>query len=323
MKKKFLVCILAAAAVLSVEGCHKKETKVSMIEYSDIMGSAEGTADFQSEDSPEINIKDIQSYVGQDIDYSSGINIKNVDNYDDFQMWVDATGVDIYTVGKYTVTYKFVFGGKTLEKTVSVTILEKEESGESIVTAGNSGNTGANVSDGSSAEKGSSGGSAQQNGGVDTAGNSDSGGNSDGGEISAENSAEIPSDSNGAEGNAQGSSQDGNVPGGNSPSRGNTSNGNTSNENTSNGNSGGTPHEIITSSQSGTKKPSTIGYTNIELLSGNYVKMKCTSARYIVSTRTDESQTVKNNKTYNVSKLIITLNTGEEQVLETVEKAVD
>ncbi len=52
------------------------------------------------------------------------------------------------------------------------------------------------------------------------------------------------------------------------------------------------------------------------------MKLKCTSARYIVSTRTDESQTVKNDRTYQVSKLVITFNTGEERVLETVEKAV-
>lgn len=78
----------------------------------------------------------------------------------------------------------------------------------------------------------------------------------------------------------------------------------------------------MTTQRTATKSPSTIGYTNIELLSGNYVKIKCTDAKYIVSTRTDNSQTVKNNQTYNVSKLIITYNTGAEQVLETVEKAV-
>ena len=52
------------------------------------------------------------------------------------------------------------------------------------------------------------------------------------------------------------------------------------------------------------------------------MKLKCTSAKYIVSTRTDESDAEKNGKMYHVSKLIITYNTGDEQVLETVEKAV-
>lgn len=318
MKRKFLICILAAAAVMSITGCHKKESKVNMIEYSDLIGAAEGTADFQSDGSLEINIKDIQSYVGQDIDYSSGIDIKNVDDYEDFQMWVDATGVDIYTAGKYTAAYKFVYGGQTLEKTVGVTILEKEEGGDSNAPAGGPGEAGGSLAGQSSSGNSVSAAAGNNSSGNASAGNSGNGADSpSGGEISAGNlsgveengnvSGDNSSGGNASEGNAGQSASNGNTPGGNAPN-GNTTAGN---------------REIITSTRSGTVKPSTIGYTNIELLSGRYVKIKCTSAKYIVSTRTDESQTVKNDKTYNVSKLIITYNTGAEQILETVEKAVN
>lgn len=61
----------------------------------------------------------------------------------------------------------------------------------------------------------------------------------------------------------------------------------------------------------------------IELLSGKIAQIKCTTERYIVSTRTDSYNVVKNKKKYNVKKLIVVFNTGEEQVLETIQKKID
>ena len=217
---------------------------------------------------------------------------------------------------------------------MGVTILEKESSGEdSNVSGGSSGN--------GSSDNGNSGNGTNVSGNGTSAGNNVGGnGNSSAGNTS-NNSGDgneywYPDDSDsgnsdaGSDGN---SSNPGNsaAQGGNSDgSAGNNGNVGQSDGNANGGNQNGgsnnggqnPPREIITSSQSATKKPSTIGYTNIELLSGKYVKLKCTSAKYIVSTRTDESDAEKNGKTYHVSKLIITYNTGDEQVLETVEKAV-
>ncbi len=334
MKKKLFLskavnagigCMICALALVSLTGCHKKASPANTIEYSNIMGIAEGTADFKSTDSPEINIKDIKSYVGQEIDYSSGIDVKNVENFDDFQMWVDATGVDIYTAGRYTATYQFVFGEKTLEKTIGITILEREEVSGGL-SAENQGNA-----------SGENNGSNQGSSGNNTGEAGEAGNNQNGGNPPAENQGNAP-DNNGDSSNPNQGPADGNnagVPNGGSSGGNNAggSNGGSSSGNNAGGSNGGsssgnnagasTEHrEIVTSSQSSTKKPSTIGYTNIELLSGKFVKLKCTSARYIVSTRTDESQTVKNDRTYQVSKLVITFNTGEERVLETVEKAV-
>lgn len=316
-------CMICALSLASLTGCHKKANPANTIEYSNIMGIAEGTADFKSTDSPEINIKDIKSYVGQEIDYSSGIDVKNVENFDDFQMWVDATGVDIYTAGRYTATYQFVFGEKTLEKTIGITVLDREEVSGGL-SAENQGNASNNNSD-----------SNQGSSGIDNTG--ESGNNQNSGNPPAENQGNVSENNGDNSSSNQGPSDENHagVPNGGSSGENNTgsSNNGSSGENnagSSNGGSSGgnnteasTEHrEIVTSSQSATKKPSTIGYTNIELLSGKFVKLKCTSARYIVSTRTDESQTVKNDRTYQVSKLVITFNTGEERVLETVEKAI-
>ena len=337
-------CMICALALGSLAGCHKKASPTSTIEYSNIMGIAEGTADFKSTNSPEINIKDIKSYVGQEIDYSSGIDVKNVENLDDFQMWVDATGVDIYTAGRYTATYQFIFGEKTLEKTIGITVLNKEEVSGGL-SAENQGNASGENNSGSNQNYSNT----NHTGEVSETGNNQNGGNlsaGNEGNVSGNNGDNInqnqgPSDGNNA-GTPNGGSSDGNNTGTpNGGSNGSSSDGNnagSSNGSSSNGNNTGgsngsssdgnnadnsTEHrEIVTSSQSATKKPSTIGYANIELLSGKFVRLKCTSTRYIVSTRTDESQTVKNDRTYQVSKLVITFNTGEERVLETVEKAI-
>jgi len=378
-KKHFLIhavnagmgCIICALVFISMTGCHKKASPAGTIEYSSVMGIAEGTADFKSADSPKIDIKDIKSYVGQEIDYSSGIDVKNAEDFDDFQMWVDATKVDIYTVGRYTATYQFVFGEKTLEKTIGVTILEREEvsgglSAENQENASDANSSASNLglSGGNSAEYAGEAGNSQSsseisetnqgnasdenNGDIslnqdppdgNNAGSSNGGSSAGNGSGSSNGGSSAGNDSGSSNvgssaGNGSGASNGGSSAGGNAGgssagnNAGSSSGGNgsgTSNGGSSAGSSTDAPtehREIITSSQSATKKPSTIGYTNIELLSGKYVKLKCTNARYIVSTRTDESQTIKNDRAYQVSKLVITFNTGEERVLETVEKAI-
>lgn len=336
-KKRLLLCMLAVMTALSMSACHKKGSKINTLEYSDIIGAAQGTVSFDSDGKLEINIRDIQSYLGVDIDYSSAVEVENADQFEDFQMWVDATGVDIYTVGKYVATYKFIYDGQETEKNVGVTILEKESSGEdSNVSGGSSGNgssdngnsgNGTNVSGNGTSAGNNAGGNGNSSAG-NTAGNT-SNNSGDGNEYWYPDDSDSGNSDAGSDGNssnpdnsaAQGGNSDGSA--GNNGNAGQSDgNANGGNQNGSNNGGQNPPREIITSSQSATKKPSTIGYTNIELLSGKYVKLKCTSAKYIVSTRTDESDAEKNGKTYHVSKLIITYNTGDEQVLETVEKAV-
>ena len=54
-----------------------------------------------------------------------------------------------------------------------------------------------------------------------------------------------------------------------------------------------------------TTKVVNIGYSYIDLLSGSTISIKCTTGKYIESTRTDVSYKTKNNVKYKVSKLII------------------
>lgn len=60
----------------------------------------------------------------------------------------------------------------------------------------------------------------------------------------------------------------------------------------------------------------------IELLSGEVVSITCTNSKYIISTRTDVSEVTRNGIKYSVEKLIITYNTGTEQILETIERKI-
>ena len=185
-KKRLFLCMLAVMTALSMSACHKKGSKINTLEYSDIIGAAQGTVSFDSDGKLEINIRDIQSYLGVDIDYSSAVEVENADQFEDFQMWVDATGVDIYTVGKYVATYKFIYDGQETEKKVGVTILEKESSGEdSNVSGGSSGN--------GSSDNGNSGNGTNVSGNGTSAGNN-AGGN---GNSSAGNTAGNTSNNSG------------------------------------------------------------------------------------------------------------------------------
>lgn len=350
MKRRIaLIAILCMVAVAGT-ACHKKESGVKQTQYSNLAGVAEGTIDFKDEKKPDINIKEIRSYVGEEIDYSSGIDVKNVDQFENFQMWVNATEVDIYTAGKYTAVYRFVYDEKELEKAVSVTILEKEKEGGSTVLSqtgngggngtgnntagGNNANDGNNTNNGNSGENGNAGNGGNGNAGSAGSGNIEQSGE-DGNASGSDNNAarndgngNSGNTGNGGSGNGGNAGNGGNGGNGNSGNAGNGGSGNSGGGNAGNGNSGNSggnnnpSREIVTTKRTHTIKPSTIGYTNIELLSGKYVKIKCTSAKYIVSTRTDTSQIEKKGTTYDVSKLIITYNTGAEQILETVETAV-
>lgn len=315
MRKRTLYsCVLVAALAVSVMGCSKKETEVKTIEYSEQIGTAEGTVDFESEEEPVIDIKEIRSYKGENIDYSSGISISNADKFEDFQMWVDSTGVDIYTPGKYIAVYRFVYDGKTVEENVSVTILEKEEEQQvSTYSSGNnvaSGNTGSTVNDATEAT------TPQENQGAAAEGNATQGTSQGAAQTATQGTA--GNNSSGTTGSQQTATQTQSSQ--QTATQKPTSQQTATQKTTSKQQTAS--REIITTKKTSTDKVSTIGYTNIELLSGTYVKIKCTNAKYIVSTRTDTSTTVKNGVSYEVSKLVITYNTGAEQVLETVETAI-
>lgn len=328
MKKVGIIC--AAAMVVMLTGCREDErnTLPVDIEYSQEKGTVSGKADFSGE-TPNIVLSDIVAYIGKDIDYSSGVEVTNTESFEEFQMWVDSSQVDIYTAGTYQAVYKFIYDGKTIEKTISVTMVEdnREPSGESgEQSQNNGGNTGNNSGGNGNSQNGGNTGTEGNNNNNETGsnnGNGNSSENNNNGGSGSNDSSVIQQTTTGSSGNNGGSSNGGSN-GGNS--NGGSSSGGNNGSSGSNGGSQATDKEettrrqIVTSSNSDKTKPYTIGYMDIELLSGSTVKIKCTSSKYIVSTRTDTSFITKNGVKYKVYKLVITYNTGAEQALESYEE---
>lgn len=330
MRKKVLIFV--SVFILMLAGCGKEDTLQSP-KTDDVFGVekgiAAGIADF-SEDEPEISIKNIVTYVGKEIDYSTGIEVSNTEKYEDFQMWVDASAVDIHTVGSYEAVYRFVYGDKTKEIKVIVSVIENTEtanepSGDSIASGqanngnGSSGNNGGNSagnnSSGNNNGNGSAGNNSAGNGNEGNNGGNNSGGNSGG---NGNNNGGANGDINNNNGgqNKTDVTQPPDIP---NPTAGNTA------DPTQNSTAQTTTarRQIVTSSGQIDTKTYSLGYMNIELLSGSVVKIKCTSSKYIVSTHTELSTAEKNGVNYNVYKLVVTYNTGAQQVLETYEEKIN
>lgn len=330
MRKKVLIFV--SVFILMLAGCGKEDTLQSP-KTDDVFGVekgiAAGIADF-SEDEPEISIKNIVTYVGKEIDYSTGIEVSNTEKYEDFQMWVDASAVDIHTVGSYEAVYRFVYGDKTKEIKVIVSVIENTEtanepSGDSIASGqanngnGSSGNNGGNSagnnSSGNNNGNGSAGNNSAGNGNEGNNGENNSGGNN-GGNGSNNGGANGDINNNNGGQNKTDVTQPPDIP---NPTAGNTA------DPTQNSTAQTTTarRQIVTSSGQIDTKTYSLGYMNIELLSGSVVKIKCTSSKYIVSTHTELSNAEKNGVNYNVYKLVVTYNTGAQQVLETYEEKIN
>lgn len=145
-------------------------------------------------------------------------------------------------------------------------------------------------------------------------------GNSDSENGQADNSAANAGDINSGSNSGNNGAGDGNT----SNNNGNSNSGNNSNSESNGGSQTKptAPKELITDG-SKTYRVSKIPNATIELLSGDVVTISCSTNKYIVSTRTDESTVQKNGHNYKVTKLIVLFNTGAEQTLETVEKKID
>ncbi|NLL93519.1 MAG: hypothetical protein GX225_05215 [Clostridiales bacterium] len=301
MKKTILITMLFVTIMLMAWGCGKED-----IEYGDEIGTVVGSVELSLSE-PNIVISNIKSYVGDDIDFLSQLIVTNEGEFPDLETWVDASGVDIFTPGDYTATYRFLYSDKEFSKEIVVTIVERNETSagdvpdSSIETPSEFQGGNSYISDG--------------NGGgtfVTTAG--------EGGSNIAETTGTGGAANNGTTANnTTPTSGNNTIP----TSRSNTIP--TSGSNTTPTNKTPTPtskRQMITSAGNASMEYRELGYYTIELLSGTSVKIKCTTSNYIVSTRTDITYTTKNNINYKVSKLIVTYNTGKTQVLETVEEKI-
>ena len=342
IKKSFAVLSVAA---LVLTGCGKEDTQ-----YGNEIGTVDGKINFDGTE-PEIALSNIKSYVGEEIDFLSGIEVGNIDENKDMETWVDSSLVDIFTPGDYKATYTIKYDGKEYTKDIVVTIIAKENSGESnAVSKDNSGESNAVSKDNGQETTANSnkdvpnGNGGQQanintpdnNGGQNNANTSNGNG--------SQNNTNTP-DGNGSQSNTNtpngnGSQSNTNTPNGNSGQNNtNIPNGNGSQNTTSKPNSGNQSNnkpqpttkntnqttakrQIVTSSGNATTAYQELGYYSIELLSGKTVKLKGSTSKYIVSTHTDISYVTKNNNKYKVSKLIVNFNDGTSRVLETVEEKV-
>lgn len=72
-----------------------------------------------------------------------------------------------------------------------------------------------------------------------------------------------------------------------------------------------------------TRPTENIDNADIVLSTGSVVTVKCTTNRYITSTITNSYEVDRNDGKYCISELIVKFNTGEERVLETIQKKID
>lgn len=318
IKKSFAVLSVAA---LVLTGCGKEDTQ-----YGNEIGTVDGKINFDGTE-PEVALSNIKSYVGEEIDFLSGIEVGNIDENKDMETWVDSSLVDIFTPGDYKATYTIKYDGKEYTKDIVVTIIAKENSGESnAVSKDNSQETTANgnesVPNGNGSQNNTNtpdGNGSQSNTNTPNGNGSQSNTNTPNGN-SGQNNTNIPN-GNGSQNNTNTSNGNGSQNTTSKPNSGNQSN-NKPQPITKNTNQTTAKRQIVTSSGNATTAYQELGYYSIELLSGKTVKLKGSTSKYIVSTHTDISYVTKNNNKYKVSKLIVNFNDGTSRVLETVEEKV-
>lgn len=275
--------ICVAGALVLVIGSMTACGKKKKISYGDTEGVVTGSLDI-NDSGVKFNLDNVIAPAGSDIDYTSGI--KTSGETDDYSLEVNAVNVRNDKPGTYTANYTVKSGGGTYTDSIKVTI---SDNGKNAQEAENHGN--------SDSENGQAGNSAANAGDINSGSNS--GNNGAGGGNTSNN------------GNA-------------SNNNGNSNSGNNSNSESNGGSQTKptAPKELITDG-SKTYRVSKIPNATIELLSGDVVTISCSTNKYIVSTRTDESTVQKNGHNYKVTKLIVLFNTGVEQTLETVEKKID
>lgn len=299
MRKKYLCLTLAICLVgaICIVGCGKKKKMT----YGDTPGVASGTIDLSGDDT-KIDVENIIAPVGSDIDYTAGIEVVGEEG-DDYSVKVNATNVKNDTPGTYNVGYTVTSNGKTQTSNVKVTITEdesvkKDEVSQNIISSNKGETIVVDNVGGNSSTVGSS--------------NNNSSSNN-------QSSADLNNNSNNNLNNNETTTIN------NNKSENETTKNNSTSSSAQKPNKEETTTEkvLITGSNKATIKNKNLENAVIELLSGDVVTISCSTKKYIVATRTDESIVIKNGHNYSVSKLVVVFNTGEERTLETIEKKID
>lgn len=120
LRKVFVTSMIMVVGVTLLTSCGKKKK----ITYGDIPGTVTGSIDFSNKD-PKLDIDNVISPVGSDIDYTSNLASKGKDS--DYSLEVNSSNVKINKPGTYNVEYKVKSNGKTYTDTVKVTITDDED----------------------------------------------------------------------------------------------------------------------------------------------------------------------------------------------------
>ena len=303
-------------SILCIGGCGKKKK----ISYGDVPGTATGKIDLSGKDAV-IEIDNIKAGVGEDIDYTSKIDV--IDNGGAYSVDVNASNVKYDTPGTYHVGYTVKTDNGTYSSNVKVTITGEtpennadEQEGDAPAGEGSANEQQNNVSPVGD-QAGDDGAAGQKEEDQGSQGNNGSAG-------------EQPEDNRGGQNGDSQSGQNGNGQNGQSAGgQNNQSEKNNSGQQGGGGGNGGSSQqtketrELITGKNNTVYKTKNIENAVIELLSGDVVTVSCTTNKYITETRTDVSTVKRGGHTYEVSKLVIVFNTGAERTLETVEKKID
>lgn len=299
--------------------CSSPEMPKMTVSYGPEIGFADGNVNLSGQE-PNINISDIKAEVGMNIDYLSGVNIQNEEDFADLEIRVDASMVDIFTPGNYTVVYTFLFDDNMLSKEITVSLFEGEQS----ASESKSETTTKHLASDNTTNQETSTTVSTQNNDV-TASTTKPTSNSNSGTTkptASSNSSTTNSSSSGIKPTTSSSSSTTKPTTNNNPT---TTGSKVTSSNTSTTKSeetSSTTREIITTTGNHTTELKNIGNYTIELLSGKNITIKNTTNRYIVSTRTDVEVVEENGCTYRISKLIITYNTGFGQILETIKDRI-
>lgn len=330
MKKNFiryscytaLTTGLLLATLFSVACSKNTDIPKMSVSYGPEIGFANGNVDLTGSE-PIVNISDIKAEVGMNIDYLSGVTIANEEDFPDLEIWVDASTVDIFTAGNYTVEYTFVYNGTTTSKQITVTLVETEQSASDAPStstpaenSGNSGNSENNENAGNDGNSGNNGGSSINK---PTSSNNNT---SEATTPNNENKTTIGNTVNPTTPTTSNTTTKPTQPSSSATTKPTNNNSSTTKPTQTTTQKPTTTRQIITTAGNKTTELKNLGNYTIELLSGDTITIKNTTSRYIVSTRTDVELLEEKGCTYRISKLIITYNTGAQHVLETVKDRI-
>lgn len=312
--KMLFITTMLMSIMLLLSACNKKEE----IKYGEVENSGNGKVVLK-EDMPVIKLDNILGELGADIDYITNVEIQNSDDYPDLQVWVDASKVNIFEAGVYDVVYTFTYDNKSFSKSVKVKMYDKEQSG----TDSNNGESKVVNKDDDGIEN-STLSSLEEETKIIVKNEvvTDSKGESKVIEVTQIVVVNRPNDNSNNNSNIKEDDTTKKVANNNNTATTKSTQTTTKNTQATTKATQTTKPPLVTSAGSQNTVVSKIGNAKIELLSGKTVSIPITNVKYIVSTRTDKSKVIKKNVEYEMLKLVITFSTGQEQVLETVERRI-